>query len=305
MSISFFKGGFKVKSGFVSIVGRPNVGKSTLLNKIMNKKIAITSDKVGTTRNNIYGIYNDEDTQIIFIDTPGIGKAVDKLGEALNKKAYLSFENDLVLFLVDISSGFGKGDEKILERLKHENKDVILVLNKVDKIKKENLIKEIIKLKDLYDFKDIVPVSGLKGNNTEELIKVIKTHLKDDIKYFEDDTITNIDENFMIGEIIREKVLNLTKEEVPHSVTCLVENIRFKRKTAYINALIIVDRKNLKKIIIGKNGTMLKKIGMLARYDLEEYLDMKVYLELYVKTIENWKNKEEMFDLLRITEKDL
>ena len=305
MSISFFKGGFKVKSGFVSIVGRPNVGKSTLLNKIMNKKIAITSDKVGTTRNNIYGIYNDEDTQIIFIDTPGIGKAVDKLGEALNKKAYLSFENDLVLFLVDISSGFGKGDEKILERLKHENKDVILVLNKVDKIKKENLIKEIIKLKDLYDFKDIVPVSGLKGNNTEELIKVIKTHLKDDIKYFEDDTITNIDENFMIGEIIREKVLNLTKEEVPHSVTCLVENIRFKRKTAYINALIIVDRKNLKKIIIGKNGTMLKKIGMLARYDLEEYLDMKVYLELYVKTIENWKNKEEMFDFLRITEKDL
>ncbi len=305
MSISFFKGGFKVKSGFVSIVGRPNVGKSTLLNKIMNKKIAITSDKVGTTRNNIYGIYNDEDTQIIFIDTPGIGKAVDKLGEALNKKAYLSFENDLVLFLVDISSGFGKGDEKILERLKHENKDVILVLNKVDKIKKENLIKEIIKLKDLYDFKDIVPVSGLKGNNTEELIKVIKTHLKDDIKYFEDDTITNIDENFIIGEIIREKVLNLTKEEVPHSVTCLVENIRFKRKTAYINALIIVDRKNLKKIIIGKNGTMLKKIGMLARYDLEEYLDMKVYLELYVKTIENWKNKEEMFDLLRITEKDL
>ncbi len=305
MSISFFKGGFKVKSGFVSIVGRPNVGKSTLINKIMNKKIAITSDKVGTTRNNIYGIYNDEDTQIIFIDTPGIGKAVDKLGEALNKKAYLSFENDLVLFLVDISSGFGKGDEKILERLKHENKDVILVLNKVDKIKKENLIKEIIKLKDLYDFKDIVPVSGLKGNNTEELLKVIKTHLKDNIKYFEDDTITNVDENFMIGEIIREKVLNLTKEEVPHSVTCLVENICFKRKTAYINALIIVDRKNLKKIIIGKNGAMLKKIGMLARYDLEEYLGMKVYLELYVKTIENWKNKEEMFDLLRITEKDL
>lgn len=305
MSISFFKGGPKVKSGFVSIVGRPNVGKSTLLNKIMNRKVAITSDKVGTTRNNIYGIYNDEDTQIIFIDTPGIGKAVDKLGEALNKKAYLSFENDLVLFLVDISSGFGKGDEKILERLKHENKDVILVLNKVDKIKKENLIKEIIKLKDLYDFKDIVPVSGLKGNNTEELLKVIKTHLKDNIKYFEDDTITNVDENFMIGEIIREKVLNLTKEEVPHSVTCLVENIFFKRKTAYINALIIVDRKNLKKIIIGKNGAMLKKIGMLARYDLEEYLGMKVYLELYVKTIENWKNKEEMFDLLRITEKDL
>lgn len=294
-----------MKSGFVSIVGRPNVGKSTLLNKLINKKLAITSDKVGTTRNNIYGIYNEKDTQIIFIDTPGIGRATDKLGEALNKKAYLSLENDLVLFLVDIASGFGKNDEKILERLKKENKDVILVLNKIDKIKKEQLFEEILKLKDLYDFKEIVPISGLKGQNTKELIKAIKNHLKDDIKYFDDDTITNTDETFMIGEIIREKVLNLTKEEVPHSVTCVVENLEFKKGIADINALIIVDRKNLKKIIIGKNGSMLKKIGMLARKDIEEYLNMKVYLEIYVKTIENWKNKEEIFDFLKITEKDL
>ena len=294
-----------MKSGFVSIVGRPNVGKSTLLNKLINKKLAITSDKVGTTRNNIYGIYNEPDTQIIFIDTPGIGKAVDKLGATLNKKAYSSFENDLVLFLVDIASGFGKNDEKILERLKQENKKVILVLNKIDKINKENLFEEILKLKDLYDFLEIVPISGLKGNNTDELVKAIKKHLPDDIKYFEDDTITNTDETFMIGEIIREKVLNLTKEEVPHSVTCLVENIEFKKGVANINALIIVDRKNLKKIIIGKNGSMLKKIGTLARKDIESYLNMKVYLELYVKTIENWKNKEEIFDFLKITEKDL
>ena len=294
-----------MKSGFVSIVGRPNVGKSTLLNKLINKKLAITSDKVGTTRNNIYGIYNEPDTQIIFIDTPGIGKAVDKLGATLNKKAYSSFENDLVLFLVDIASGFGKNDEKILERLKQENKKVILVLNKIDKINKEKLFEEILKLKDLYDFLEIVPISGLKGNNTDELVKSIKKHLPDDIKYFEDDTITNIDETFMIGEIIREKVLNLTKEEVPHSVTCLVENIEFKKGVANINALIIVDRKNLKKIIIGKNGSMLKKIGTLARKDIESYLNMKVYLELYVKTIENWKNKEEIFDFLKITEKDL
>ena len=284
-----------MKSGFVSIVGRPNVGKSTLLNKLINKKLAITSDKVGTTRNNIYGIYNEPDTQIIFIDTPGIGKAVDKLGATLNKKAYSSFENDLVLFLVDIASGFGKNDEKILERLKQENKKVILVLNKIDKINKEKLFEEILKLKDLYDFLEIVPISGLKGNNTDELVKSIKKHLPDDIKYFEDDTITNTDETFMIGEIIREKVLNLTKEEVPHSVTCLVENIEFKKGVANINALIIVDRKNLKKIIIGKNGSMLKKIGTLARKDIE----------LYVKTIENWKNKEEIFDFLKITEKDL
>lgn len=294
-----------MKSGFVSIVGRPNVGKSTLLNKLINKKLAITSDKAGTTRNNIYGIYNEKDTQIIFIDTPGIGRTQDKLGEALNKKAYLSLENDLVLFLVDIASGFGKNDEKILERLKKENKEVILVLNKIDKISKEKLFEEILKLKDLYDFKEIVPISGLKGKNTEELIKAIKKHLKDNIKYFDDDIITNTDETFMIGEIIREKVLNLTKEEVPHSVTCIVENIEFKKRVVNINGLIIVDRKNLKKIIIGKNGSMLKKIGTLARKDIEEYLKMKVYLELYVKTIENWKNKEEIFDYLKITEKDL
>lgn len=294
-----------MKSGFVSIVGRPNVGKSTLLNKLINKKLAITSDKAGTTRNNIYGIYNEKDTQIIFIDTPGIGRAQDKLGEALNKKAYLSLENGLVLFIVDIASGFGKNDEKILERLKKENKEVILVLNKIDKISKEKLFEEILKLKDLYDFKEIVPISGLKGKNTEELIKAIKNHLKDNIKYFDDDIITNTDETFMIGEIIREKVLNLTKEEVPHSVTCIVENIEFKKKVVNINGLIIVDRKNLKKIIIGKNGSMLKKIGTLARKDIEEYLKMKVYLELYVKTIENWKNKEEIFDYLKITEKDL
>lgn len=294
-----------MKSGFVSIVGRPNVGKSTLLNKLINKKLAITSDKVGTTRNNIYGIYNEEDTQIIFIDTPGIGKAVDKLGATLNKKAYSSLENDLVLFLVDIASGFGKNDEKILERLKQENKKVILVLNKIDKINKEKLFEEILKLKDLYDFLEIVPISGLKGNNTDELVKAIKKHLPDDIKYFDNDIITNTDETFMIGEIIREKVLNLTKEEVPHSVTCLVENIEFKKGIANINGLIIVDRKNLKKIIIGKNGSMLKRIGTLARKDIESYLNMKVYLELYVKTIENWKNKEEIFDFLKITEKDL
>lgn len=294
-----------MRSGFVSIVGRPNVGKSTLLNKLINKKLAITSDKVGTTRNNIYGIYNEEDTQIIFIDTPGIGKAVDKLGATLNKKAYSSLENDLVLFLVDIANGFGKNDEKILDRLKQENKKVILVLNKIDKINKEKLFEEILKLKDLYDFLEIVPISGLKGNNADELVKAIKKHLPDDIKYFDDDIITNTDEVFMIGEIIREKVLNLTKEEVPHSVTCLVENIEFKKGVANINALIIVDRKNLKKIIIGKNGSMLKRIGTLARKDIESYLNMKVYLELYVKTIENWKNKEEIFDFLKITEKDL
>lgn len=291
-----------MKSGFVSIVGRPNVGKSTLLNRILNKKISIISDKVGTTRNIIYGVYNEEDIQIVFIDTPGISKSINKLGDNLNKKAYSSFENDLVLFLVDISSGFGKNDLKILNRLKSEEKDVILVLNKVDKINKEELIKKIVELKDLYNFLDIVPISSLNGNNVDELIKVIKKYLPDNIKYFDDDTLTNVTEKFMIGEIIREKVLNLTHEEVPHSVTVMVENIEFKKDKVLINALIIVDRDNLKGIIIGKNGSMLKEIGRLSRIDIEEYLNKKVYLEIYVKTIKDWRNKENIFNDLGINE---
>lgn len=293
-----------MKSGFVSIVGRPNVGKSTLLNKLLNKKIAITSDKVGTTRNMIYGVYNEDDTQIVFVDTPGINKATSKLGEVLNKTAYSSFENDLVLFLVDIASGFGPNDNKILNRLKEDEKQVILVLTKVDLIKKEKLFEEINKLKDLYDFLDIVPISSIKNINISELIQVIKKYLPDNIKYFDDDVITNVSERFLISEIIREKVLNLTREEVPHAVTCLVENMDFKKDKCYINAVIVVDRDNLKGIIIGKNGQMLKKIGSLARKEIEVLLDKKVYLELFVKVIENWRQKPNLFEELGITEEN-
>lgn len=293
-----------MKSGFVSIVGRPNVGKSTLLNKLLNQKIAITSDKVGTTRNTIYGIYNDEDSQIVFVDTPGINKATSKLGEVLNNKAYSSFDNDLVLFLVDIASGFGPNDNRILNRLKEDNKDVILVLTKVDKIKKEKLYDEIIKLKDLYNFLDIVPISSIKGINTTELIEVIKKYLKDDVKYFDDEVITNVSEKFLVGEIIREKILILTKEEVPHAVTCIVENMEFKKDKCYINACIVVDRDNLKGIIIGKNGQMLKKVGTMAREEIEVLLGKKVYLELFVKVIENWRQKPNLFEELGISEED-
>ncbi len=293
-----------MKSGFVSIVGRPNVGKSTLLNKLLNQKIAITSDKVGTTRNTIYGIYNDEDSQIVFVDTPGINKATSKLGEVLNNKAYSSFDNDLVLFLVDIASGFGPNDNRILNRLKEDNKDVILVLTKVDKIKKDKLYDEITKLKDLYNFLDIVPISSIKGINTTELIEVIKKYLKDDVKYFDDDVITNVSERFLVGEIIREKILNLTKEEVPHAVTCIVENMEFKKDKCYINACIVVDRDNLKGIIIGKNGQMLKKVGTMAREEIEVLLGKKVYLELFVKVIENWRQKPNLFEELGISEED-
>lgn len=293
-----------MKSGFVSIVGRPNVGKSTLLNKLLNKKIAITSDKVGTTRNMIYGVYNEEDTQIVFVDTPGINKATSKLGEVLNNKAYSSFDNDLVLFLVDIASGYGPNDNKILNRLKEDNKDVILVLTKVDKIKKDKLYDEITKLKDLYNFLDIVPISSVKGINTTELIEVIKKYLKDDVKYFDDDVITNVSERFLVGEIIREKILILTKEEVPHAVTCIVENMEFKKDKCYINACIVVDRDNLKGIIIGKNGQMLKKVGTMAREEIEVLLGKKVYLELFVKVIENWRQKPNLFEELGISEED-
>lgn len=293
-----------MKSGFVSIVGRPNVGKSTLLNKLLNKKIAITSDKVGTTRNMIYGVYNEDDTQIVFVDTPGINKATSKLGEVLNKTAYSSFDNDLVLFLVDIASGYGPNDNKILNRLKEDNKDVILVLTKVDKIKKDKLYEEITKLKDLYNFLDIVPISSVKGINTTELIEVIKKYLKDDVKYFDDDVITNVSERFLVGEIIREKVLNLTREEVPHAVTCVVENMEFKKDKCYINACIVVDRDNLKGIIIGKNGQMLKKIGSMAREEIEVLLGKKVYLELFVKVIDNWRQKPNLFQELGISEED-
>lgn len=293
-----------MKSGFVSIVGRPNVGKSTLINKIINKKIAITSNKVGTTRNIIYGIYNDEESQIVFVDTPGISNASNELLNILNKKAYQSFENDLVLFVVDIASGFGKGDQKILNRLKEENKDVILVLNKVDIMDKEKLLHEIDAIKDLYDFKEIIPVSSLKGINVNDLIKTIKKYLNDNVKYFNDGEITNVTEKFMVAELIREKVLNLTKEEVPHAITCLVENMEFKKGSCYINAVIIVDRENLKKIIIGKNGSMIKKIGSLARPEIEDLLSIKVFLELYVKTIEDWRNKENILKDLGLDELD-
>lgn len=282
-----------MKSGFVSLVGRPNVGKSTLLNNILGMKIAITSDVAGTTRNIIQGIYNDSDSQIIFVDTPGIHKPKNKLGTYLNRKAYTMADDvDIILFLVDAESGFGKGDNFILERLKEMNKPVFLLLNKVDKIKKEKLLELINEYKDLYDFDEIIPLSALKGDNIEELLKTVKKYLKSDIKYYEDDTITNVSRNFIIAEMVREKILYLTKEEVPHSVTCLVETYEEDDDVINIGVLIIVDRDNLKKIIIGKQGSMLKQIGREARLDIENFLGKKVYLETYVKSIKNWRDKE-------------
>ncbi|MGN0973471.1 MAG: GTPase Era [Bacilli bacterium] len=285
--------GDNMKSGFVSIVGRPNVGKSTLLNNILERKVAITSSKAQTTRNIIQGIYTTNEVQIVFIDTPGIHKPMNKLGNILNKEAYTMIQDvDLVLFIVDVEKGIGKGDKFILENLKNEKKDVILLLNKIDRIKKENLLGIIDECKDLYDFKEIVPISALKGDNVKHLIDTIIPYLKDDVKYYEDDIVTNVSKNFMIAELIREKVLRYTDKEVPHAVTCMVENIEEEDNIVNINAVIIVDRDSLKKIIIGKNGQMLKQIGTKARIDIENLLGKKVYLEIFVKTIKSWREKE-------------
>lgn len=282
-----------MKSGFVSIIGRPNVGKSTLINSLVNYKIAITSDKAQTTRNVIQGIYNEPGYQIVFVDTPGIHKPVNKLGRALNKHAYSYMKDvDVILFVVDVKEGIGKGDRFIMENLVKSNAPVILVLNKIDKITDEELLKAINIYKNEFAFSDIVPVSGLKNDNVDRLKEVVKKHLKDGIKYFEDDMITSSSMRFMVGEIVREKLLEVTIEEVPHSITCYCTNYEEKKDIININVDIIVDRDSIKKIVIGKQGARLKEVGIKSREEIEKMTEKKVYIELFVKTIKNWKDKE-------------
>ncbi len=284
-----------MRSGFVSLIGRPNVGKSTLLNTLIQKKIAITSNKVQTTRNIIQGVYNEKDTQIVFVDTPGIHRADSKLGKILNKQSFsLIRDVDAVLFIVDASTSLGSGDKFILESLKASNAPVILVINKIDKIRDEQLLLTIEAYKDLFAFSDVVPVSGLKKDNIDVLIKVIKKYLKDDVRYFDEGTITSNSVYFMVSELVREKLLELTIEEVPHSITCLTTHFEEKENIVNISVDIIVDRDSIKKIVIGKKGARLKEVGILARQDIEEMLNKKVYLELYVKTIKKWREKDKL-----------
>ena len=290
-----------MKSGFIGLIGRPNVGKSTLLNGLTGRKIAITSNKAQTTRNNIQGIYTDDDVQMIFVDTPGIHKPKNKLGKALNKQAYVSINDvDIIMFLVDITEILGPGDKYILNMLKGINKPVILIINKIDKVPREDILKKIDEYKDLYNFDEIIPVSALKDINTTHLLDVLKKYLPDSIKYFDDETYTNVDTTFMISEYIREKVLELTEDEVPHSTTCIVENIEEDKNIISIGASIIVDRENLKKIIIGKNGSKIKEIGIRARKDIEELLNKKVYLDLFVKVMPKWRDRENLLKELGI-----
>ena len=292
-----------MKSGFVSIIGRPNVGKSTLLNTIVGEKIAITSDKPQTTRNLIQGIYNDAETQIVFVDTPGIHKPINKLGNKMNSQSYYSMDDvDVILLVMDASSELGSGDKFVIDKLSYTLKPVILALNKIDKLTNDELLIKITKYKDIYDFTDIVPISALKKDNVNRLVEVIKKYLTDNVKYFMDDEITSSSDEFRICEAVRESILNLTSDEVPYSITCVLNNIEKGKDIINIYVDIIVDRDNLKKIIIGKKGVKLKEIGIKARSEIEKILGKQVYLELYVKTLKKWRDKEKYLTELGFNE---
>jgi GTP-binding protein Era len=282
------------KSGFVAIVGRPNVGKSTFLNRVIGQKIAIMSDKPQTTRNKIQGVYTTEDAQIIFIDTPGVHKPKHKLGDFMMKVALNALrEVDLILFMINVEEGFGRGDAFIIERLKEVNTPVFLVMNKIDQVHPDDLLPLIDQYKELYPFAEIIPISALQGNNVENLVEQIKKYLPEGPQYYPPDQITDHPEQFIIAELIREKVLHLTREEVPHSIAVVVERIerREDSDTVYVGAVIVVERDSQKGIIIGRQGRMLKEIGQRARMDIEALLGSKVFLELWVKVQKDWRNR--------------
>lgn len=282
-----------MRSGFVSLIGRPNVGKSTLMNQIIGKKVAITSPKPQTTRNIIQGIYHDEESQIVFVDTPGIHKPTHKLGKILNEQAYYSIDDvDVVMMLVDGSDSLGPGDKYVMERLKSVSKPVILIINKIDRISRDDILIKIAEYKDLYDFAEIIPVSALKKQNVETIISVLQKYLPDQFAYFDSDTYTNKSVEFIIAELVREKVFLLTEEEVPHSVTCVTEAIEKGKNSFHVHVAIIVDRDSLKRIMIGKQGQMIKRIGSQARPEIEQLLGKRVYLDLFVKTIKRWRDRE-------------
>ena len=269
------------KSGFVSIVGRPNVGKSTLLNCILETKLAIMSDVAQTTRNTIQGIYTDDEAQIIFMDTPGIHKPQDRLGTFMNTTALNSiFGVDIVLFLAPANEKIGRGDKFIVERLKEADGPVFLVLSKIDTVSKEELVLKLQEWQTLFDFKEIIPVSAKDNDNIDLLLNTIKKYLPEGNMYYPKDHLTDHPERFVMAEFIREKILYFTREEVPHSVA--IEII----------ATIVCDRKSQKGIIVGKQGSMIKKIRLNAQREMKRFLQVPVHLELFVKVENNWRNKQ-------------
>ena len=281
------------KSGFVSIIGRPNVGKSTFLNRVIGQKIAIMSDKPQTTRNKIQGVYTEDQAQIVFIDTPGIHKPKHKLGDFMMKVAQNTLkEVDLILFMINATEGLGRGDEFIIERLKDTKTPVFLVINKIDEIHPDELFSIITNYKDLYPFAEIVPISALQGNNVGRLLDQIKQRLPEGPQYYPADQVTDHPERFIITELIREKVLHATREEIPHSIAVVMDSMQRRENGAvYVGATIIVERDSQKGIVIGKQGKMLKEVGRKARADIEALLGSKVFLELWVKVQKDWRNR--------------
>ncbi|WP_425311531.1 GTPase Era [Paenibacillus alvei] len=282
------------KSGFVAIVGRPNVGKSTLMNHVIGQKIAIMSDKPQTTRNKIHGVYTTDHSQIVFLDTPGIHKRKSKLGDYMNNVALNTLnEVEAVLFLVDVSAGLGGGDKYVIEQLKKVRTPVILVMNKIDQVHPEALPPMITEYNELHDFAAIVPISAINGSNVNRLLDVLGGYLPEGPQYYPDDQITDHPEQFVVAELIREKILHLTREEIPHSIAVTIEDMRVQENgVVYISAVIFVERDSQKGIVIGKQGALLKEIGKLARQDIENLLGSKTFMELWVKVKKDWRNQD-------------
>ena len=279
-------------SGFVSIVGRPNVGKSTLLNNIIGEKITITSDKAQTTRNQIQGIYTTDKEQIVFIDTPGIHKPKHQLGQFMVRTALSTLnEVDIILFMVNVSEKMGPGDKFIMEKLKNTSTPVFLVLNQIDKIHPDELLPIIEAYQNELEFKEIIPVSAINGNNVERLLEVISTYLEAGPQYYPSEQVSDHPEYFIVSEFVREKILELTREEIPHSVAVITESMeRADDDIIDIRVIINVERNSQKGIVIGKGGKLLKEIGTKARKDIEKLLGSRVFLELFVKVESDWRD---------------
>ena len=281
------------KSGFTAIIGRPNVGKSTLMNHLIGQKIAITSKKPQTTRNRIQTVYTCEDGQIVFLDTPGIHKAKNKLGEYMVQVAERTLKDvDVILWLVEPTTFIGAGERHIAEQLKGLHLPVILVINKVDTVDKDEILKAIDTYRKLYDFDEIIPCSALRNQNTEDIIPCILKYLPYGPMFYDEDTVTDQPERQIVAELIREKALHCLQEEIPHGIAVAIDRMKMQNKVMHIDATIICERDSHKGIIIGKQGSMLKKIGSTARYEIERMLDCKVNLKLWVKVQKNWRDSD-------------
>ena len=287
-----------MRSGFVALAGRPNAGKSTLINSLIGEKVAIVSSKPQTTRSEIRGIYTDEECQIIFTDTPGIHKPKFRLESRMNKEAADVIQGvDLIYLVVDASVPYAKGDEFVLNMVKNTGLPVFLVLNKMDKMQPEKIVKVIQQWQERYDFAEYFPLSAKFGRSFEDLIKTTRKYLPEGGLLYPAEMTSDGAENFRIAELIREKILTQTEDEVPHAAAVLIENKEFKKDKVYIQAMILVERDSQKGIMIGKQGQMLKKIGSLAREDIEKLLGKKVFLELFVRVENEWRSRD-----ARITE---